>query len=334
MKTKRTIGIAVLSTIAAILLFSPTTFAASSSTPLNLSVQGMITNAGTQVYSFGGGSVVAGEILGTPLGSSVNYQVNAYVHGLNTNGEGFINTGSTSVQITINGQVGEAFPLGPPPDYAPCTSGCNSEIPIFFTGVATVRGGGSSTAIPVLIESPYLNPFGNPIVISSTDGVSIQMVVTYTRATITWMGVSVQGLVSGTYGSEQVVGAYSSTTFSQENLVSGVEHDTGSVSFTGMSDAVTGAPISALNANGLLFGSTTIPPIGTGGSFSCASDNPNPVFYIPTLPAGTCTATGATSSGTFSMLGHGGTIKGTYATDWSVPSLFTSTTVTATVSQH
>jgi hypothetical protein len=78
-----------------------------------------------------------------------------------------------------------------------------------------------------------------------------------------------------------------------------------------------------LNAKGGFFGHTTFT---LAGSFDCATD-----FE---LPPKTCTATGATSDGSFWMLGgKNSLISGTYHTVWSVPSLFTMTTVMGAVTK-
>ena len=339
MKTKKSLGLAMLSALTAMILFSPTALAAPQPTSLNLNIQGIITNGGSQFYTFSGGTVVGGEILGTDVsGSNINYQVTAFVHGLSTGGQGTImvsgsNSGQgngddhdhswnsgTMVTIRINGETPAAiFPLD---QYAnncnPNAAKCTSEIPLLFTGTAAISSSGQRVTVPVAIESPYWNPFGGPIMIASLDSAtapSLYLVVTSKSAAILWSGVVLQGIMTGTYGSETVSGAYQTKSTSTENLVSGTEYDFGSMTFASMSD-------SALNAMGGFAGKTTI---ATAGSFDCAP--------ILGLPEGTCTATGASSSGSFFLsAGHGHFIKGTYDTAWSVPSLTTMTTATATVS--
>jgi hypothetical protein len=360
MKTKTSLGLAMLSAITALMILAPSTVAASQSSPLTLQVQGIITNGGNQLYNFAGGTVVGGEILGTALttGSSISFQFTASVHGLSTSGSGSIsvptsNSGSggnggngwgnnngnggngwgnngdsktspssrssnqgTSVQISITGQESVAvFPLNP--DGSSCASQCNSEIPLVFSGVATIQSGGNTVTAPVVVESPYWNPFGGAIFITTTDAAaSLSIVVTYTSATILWTGVQLQGYMFGSLGTTQVSGAYSTTSTSFENLFTGVETDAGTMTFAGMTP-------SSLNAVGGFLGKTTIPPIGTGGSFDCST--------LFGFPEGTCTATGASSSGSFLLFAHGSSIKGTYSTAWSVPSLTTTTSVSASV---
>lgn len=335
MKTKKSVTIAMLSAVTTLILFSPAALAASSSTSLNLSTPGVIappdfggviTNAGSQQYSITGGVAVAdGHIFSTLVstGSSVNFHFSASVVGLSTSGNGELGVSNghgkswgnlQGVSIQINDEVPAAtFPLG--------SDSPTSQIPFFFLGTATVIGQGNhgtSESVPVTIESAYWNPFGGPIVISSLDnGASIFLVLNYTAATIQWSGVEVDGALVGTYGSTPVSGGYTTITNSFENLFAGTEQDSGQISFYGFA-------IPQLNANGVLRGSTTF--TATGG-LDCSGSSG--------LPPGTCLLTGASSAGSFSMhLNQGGKIDGTYATVWSVPSTFTATSVTATVTQH
>ena len=361
MKTKTSLGLAMLSAVTALMILSPGTIAASQPTNLSLTVQGVITNGGSQFYNFGGGTVLAGEINGTVLaqGSSINFHVSANVRGLSTSGSGSISLASSSsgggwgwgsgwgsglapsdlwgqgglsVQISITGQTAAAvFPLnlvGAVP--ADCVSQCNSEIPLLFTGTATIQNGSASITEPVIVENPYWNPFGGPIFITTMDSQaylggypSLSLVATYSSATILWTGVQLQGFMYGSLGTGtsavQISGAYRTTSTSFENLLTGVETDAGIMTFSSMTP-------SSLGAVGGFFGKTTIPsdtPIGSSGSFDCA-----PVFGFP---EGTCTATGASSSGSFLLFGQGSSIGGTYSTTWSVPSLTTTTTVSASV---
>ena len=316
------------------------------STPLNLNLVGIIVNAGDQRYSFSGGQLASG-LIGTDQLSpgQISFSMSATVHGLTASGRGSLQTGGShdnngnhfgnndwkhskssdggyNIQFSITGMIPAAvFPLTPSgncdPNTAPPSQPCNSEIPFFFTGLATIQSGdsGDPTTVGVEIESPYMNPFGGPIVIASPDG-TLLLVVTYTSATIGWSGVQLQGQIAGTFGQETVGGYFSQVTYSQENLVAGTEFDGGSIIFTGMSDAV-------LNAHGAFFGRTTIP---TTGEMDCSG-----VTGVP----GTCTETGAISNGSFWMIGgQGAFVSGTYSTIWSVPSLSTATTVMGAVVQH
>lgn len=312
--------------------------------PLSLTLQGLIVNAGSQRYALDGGDLVQGSLFGQALSSAhVSFHLDASVQGLAVSGRGSIEVsppdggegeegnakgnGAFTARISITGAVPAAvFPLnitsGSYSNCDPSTGSCNSEIPVLFTGVATIgaRGDNPSTQIPIAVESPYWNPLGGPIVITSLDSAtspSIFLVVTYDRATIDWDGVQVQGVLGGTFGTETVTGSFGQAVNSQENLMLGNERDGGSIAFTGMSD-------SALDAQGRFSGTTTF---SLAGSFDCSS-----LFQ---LPEGTCTATGGTSGGSFRMNGGEDTlITGTYDTVWSVPSLFTMTAVIGAVSQH
>ena len=305
------------------------------SVPLSLTLQGLITNAGSQAYSFGGGSVVKGSVFSTNISPGpVDFNVYATVHGLVVSGKGFLHLSSQgdqgkkgghsddnrgtslSAQIQITGAVPAAyFPL----NCDPTTPQCSSEIPLMFTGVAMIESGGQDKVqqIPIAIESPYWNPFGGPIVITSLDTPpTIFLVVSYHTASIQWSGVQLYGVITGTFGTETVSGSYGQGVNSQENLVSGTEFDSGTIAFADMSDPV-------LNAHGFFVGHTTV---SLAGKEDCSGGF---------LPKGTCWATGATSDGLFSMIGSQVVfVSGTYHTVWSVPSLFTQTIVLGAVIQR
>ena len=351
----------VLAGMLCLVLLAMPAFAASGqsrqSQSLSLMLNGQIMNAGSQQYEFGGGNLIQGALNGNPLTSvGVHFDIDASVSGPNSasgrgtlditssngwganggNARGQSNGGNSNhgkgvnyhLQITITGVVAAAvFPITldtstSPPTVINCVTSCTSEIPLLFTGLATPEsdGGHDSPPIPIAIESPYWNPFGGPILITSLDGTStapptVFLVVTYDRASIDWDGVQLGGVFSGSLGSETVTGSYGQAVNSQEDLVRGSEFDSGSISFTSTEPT--------LNAAGQFFGHTTIPSAGS----------PCPPQFE--LPPGTCTETGATSSGLFWMNGgHDTFISGTYHTTWSVPSLFTMTTVIGAVSQH
>ena len=326
MKTKKSISLALLSTATALVLLTPGVFAASPQ-PLNMNISGMIVNAGSQQYSIAGSHLVFGTYDGVPLSGPVNYRVDAKVSGLTTSGEAsiFLGEGSQSMKVSvqITGEIPAAvFPLTASfSNCVPAVSACTSEIPLLFTGVATISGHGDSspTTLPVAIESAYWNPFGGPILITSLDSQTqptLRLVVTYNMATIDWSQVMLEGAVSGTLGSAAITGGYATVTNSHENLVAGTEQDSGQIFLAGMS-------VPPLNAAGKLSGTTTFT---LAGSFDCSS--------LFGLPEGTCTATGASSSGHFQMTdAAGGKIVGSYSTTWSVPSLFTATTAIAQVTK-
>lgn len=324
MKTKKTASLAILSTVTALVLLSPSVMAASS-TPLTLNMQGIITNAGSQNWVLQGGDIQYGSFANIPLyPEPISYSVSANVNALGTSGSGSMAfaAGSLSVQasIVITGEIqAQGFPVSVIVDNTPiCTQGCHSQVPLMFTGIAHITGAGKPFNLPIAIESAYWDPLGLPIVITSLDSQTnptLFMVVTYNVATVNWARVQLQGVVtSGTFGSEAVSGAYTTTTNSIENLAAGVEQDSGQISFVGMSDP-------SLNAAGTLTGSTSF---SMYPGFDCSA--------AAGLPPGTCWATGASSSGTFQMKGlHGVQIAGTYNTEWTVPSLGADTVVTASV---
>ena len=185
--------------------------------------------------------------------------------------------------------------------------------------------------MPVAIESPYWNPLGGAILITSLESAtnpSIYLVVHYDRATIDWDGVQLAGEVAaGSLGGQAVSsGLYGQTVNSHEDLMTGNESDRGSIAFTDMS-------LPALDASGRFSGQTSF---SLAGSYDCSSLFAFPgIPPLPTSPTPTCTATGATSGGSFQMNGAQDlVIGGSYATVWSAPSLFTTTMVVGAVAQH
>ena len=321
MKTKRTIGLTMLSVLTALVILSPTAIAATS-TPLSLGMAGIITNAGNQHYVMSGGSLVYGEFLGNPISaSSISFSLKSQVTGLKTSGSASISGTGFSASIVIASEVpASVFPLqqsGASCD--PTVSACNSEVPFFFTGLAVIHATGAAPFdLPVAIESAYFNPFGGPIVITSLDSSTspaLFLVVTYNVATIDWVGVHIQGVVGGTLGSNPVNGFYTTITNSHENLVGAVEQDKGQIIFADMSPA-------QLDAKGTLSSTTTFT---SAGGIDCSAQTGFP---------GTCLLTGASSTGTFKMVGvQGLKISGSFSTTWSVPSITTATQVSATATQ-
>jgi len=294
------------------------------STPLTLGLSGLITNAGDQHYKLAGGQLVGGVVNGQPVSpGDISFKLDAYVHGLAVNGKGSLYlSGGFNARITIDDAIPAAiFPLSPTfANCDPTTETCNSEIPLLFTGTATINTGrGDSVHVPIGIESAYWDPLGGPIVIASLEpgSFTFSLIVTYNVATITWIGVQLQGGFEGFLGNEPVSGAYGQMTFSQENLLKGTESDFGTITFAEATDP-------SLDGQGFFFGHTTFT---TEGGEDCTMAP----FNFP-LPEGTCLATGATSDGSFFMSGsQGNFIFGTYETVWSVPSLFTETTVIASM---
>lgn len=309
MKTKTSMSLTMLSVFTALAILSPSAIA-SSSTPLGLTMQGVITNAGNQHYVMSGGALVYGEVGGLPISAdSISFSLNSQVTGLKTSGSASISAPGFSANIVINGEEAiQTFPIG---------STATSEVPFFFTGVAVMHVQGQTPfKLPIAIESAYWNPFGGPIIITSLDSLTspaLLLVVAYNVATIDWTGVQLQGGVFGTLGATMVSGNYMTVTNSHEDLVNAIEQDSGQIAFFGMS-------ASQLNGHGQLSSTTTF---STDGSISCD---------VLTGFPGTCLFTGASSLGAFNMVGqHGLKISGTFGTQWSVPSLSTLTTASATV---
>lgn len=329
MKTSKSLTITMLWAVAAIAILSPSAFAASAQT-LNLQSQGAIINAGSQHYVIQGGQLVGGEIGGNPIAPGrASFHLSADVVGLGTTGTASFSTPNGKSQISMSVAIfdevpAQVFPLDPTngPTYN-CISSCTSQVPFFFIGEASLTISGSTSAVPVIIESAYWNPLGGPIVIASADALTnppntqpaLLLVVTYNIATIDWSNVIVGGLIGGTFGSESVLGQYATTTTSHENLFTGVESDSGQIAFFGMSD-------SGLNGVGSLTGHTSF---SLAGGIDCS--------YATGVP-GTCILTGASSTGNFQMsIASGMKVHGSFNTAWSVPSLTTTTSVTAQVTK-
>ncbi len=324
------------------------THAATTSNPsntkqtLSLGLQGVITSAGTQSWSFSGGSLV-GASFGqevVPPGANIQYSVQAKVTGLTSTGSLQLSvSGQTAdgqkISVSASGQIVGMIPSICFPSYSSpdangnCPSTDTSAIPAFFEAPAVVTetlGSTTTTTQEVLlVEAPIMNPWSAPIMIGSTDG-SINIVATYQTGTAIWSNVQLFATVSGTLNSQQVSGSLVQTTTAYENFVTGNEYEFGTTSFQNMSP-------SSLNAKGYYMGTSSVP--NTGG-YDCAS--------LAGLPEGTCTETGLTSSGSFVMMGQstsgsswfgsGTSITGTYAIIWPAPSVTFSGTITATVTSQ
>jgi len=330
------LGRFVFAGLLCLLLFaSPVTLAATSTahenqagpTQLLLGLEGAITGAGNQHYELNGGQLLSGTVDNQPVSpGKVSFDIDADVIGLTVSGHGTLQLPSGfQARITINDAVPAAyFPIGCDPTVM---GACDSEIPLVFTGMASVQTGkGDPMQLPIGIESAYWDPLGLSIVLTSlnTVGFTFSLVVSYNTATISWTGVQLDGGFAGSLGSEPVEGLYHQVTYSQENLLKGTESDFGSIAFYGASDTT-------LDGQGFFFGHT---------SFTLAEEEPcsavfptgSPIFDLPPSILSHCIATGATSNGVFFMAGgHGSFIFGTYNTVWTVPSIGTATTVIASV---
>jgi hypothetical protein len=304
-------------------------FAASSKQTLNLNIQnGGILNAGPQKWTMSGG------VLGMALDSAtpdlaaatwtfVHYSMTANVNGLTTNGKfGLHLNGTTAsgqaISIRVHANITDSIPAVCFPSYTVtgvCSAADTSEIPAYFVATGFLRvvtGEEASPKQPIslLIEDAALNPFGAPIVISSTDG-SFLVVATYSHARTVWQSVQTAGTLAGTLGSKPVSGNFVQNIRTIEDYVAGTATDSGQISLVGMTP-------SSLNANGKFHGTSIIPKTGT-------------VDCSPPGLAGTCTETGYTSTGTFSMDPNGVTLSGNYAVQWPAPSIVFDGNMTAKV---
>ncbi len=315
------IGLAAM--VAMLLVGANAGYAASPPQPLSLLLSGAVVSAGEQSYSFQGGNLVFGELLGVPVDitTAVHYDLSAKVSGLTVTGVAHFGaltakgTGGAQTElqaaVAIDGMVpAVGLPIG-------CTFGvnCNSAIPALFSGggSAKVTTGHTTFSFPIhmTLESPYLNPFGGPIFISSDAG-EVFVIATYSQARIVWTNILVQGLVSGRLSGSTVSGSFGMVVNSIEDLKAGSELDHGTISFHDMS------PVT-LNALGTFSGNSTIPR-----GVPC----PDSLGF----PAGTCTITGLMSSGAFSQsTALHSTIMGKYATTWSAPAVAFGSVVTATL---
>ena len=315
-----------------LLMASPAIAAATPASPVNLDLQGIITDAGSQSYQVSGGQLVTADVQGVQLGaqhSSLEYSLQAQVTGLATTGDFslLMTSSSTQGEVQVSGSVvisdsvaAAEFPFqfvsGQP---VSCTSSCTSEIPLLFTGLGTftISEGGVTTVVtlPFAVESPYWNPFGGPILMTSLDdpeNPSIVIIAGYHTGTVQWTGVQLNGGMAGSFkNGTEVSGEFGLLTSSSEDLFAGVEHDQGLIAFSGTTPA-------SLSMSGSYSGTTTIPRQGT---MSCALELG--------LPAGTCTSTSASSVGVFEMSSATASLHGVYKTQWSQPSLTTLTRVVA-----
>jgi len=314
-----------------LLAFVPVAHASPPSNQLNLEFSGSIDSSGQQAYTQSGGDLLAAFIDGQQVDTSTAdfaESVSASVDGLVTSGTatfslsgGFLcaptpcteTSFSTGDTIDISDAIpAEAFPVGAPCAWdgvtLPLPAGCTSQVPAFFFGTGTLDVPGW------YLESAFLNPFGGPIVWASTDD-SVVLVFTYDAAAIDWADVQTSGSLTGTLGTTPVTGSFTQTTSAHEDLFAGTETESGTLTFLGMTP-------SSLDATGPYSGSSTIP---TSGEIDCSA--------VTTQIAGTCTETGFSSAGEFTLDPGHTLIQGTYDIAWAVPALSFSGPSTATVSQ-
>ena len=301
----------------------------SSAPQLSFNLQGTMLTAGTQYWSVSGGNLVGAQVGQemVPPGANLQYSLSDSVKGLTTTGSVQLSmsgktTDGQSMTFNANGQVvgmiaSICLPGYDSPDvYGNCPASDTSTIPAFFVAaVSTTETLGSTTTtnhLTLLIESPIMNPWGAPILITSTDG-SVNIVTTYSSATATWMNVKLTGTLTGTYNGQQASGTFTQSANAREDFVAGTENEFGTVAFVNMSP-------SSLNAQGVYTGTSSVP---TAGSYDCSS--------IAGTPEGTCLETGLTSTGSFTMWGQVGSMSGNYVVNWPAPSVTFSGTITASV---
>ena len=287
-------------------------------TPAPLTSTGTVLNAGNQTYSVTGGTVVYAVVDGYTLDASqaLTFTISAQVTGLLTSGSASLyltgNNGSHSIVVNSSILLGDMVAAADIP--VGCTTTCNSAIPLFFLGAATttVTVDGLPAATPSTplfdLESPYLNPWGAPIVLTSDDG-SVFIVATYDTGTIQWQGTETGGAVTGTANGSPASGSLDIISHENEDLVAGTASDSGTIALTGMSPAF-------LNVQGTYSGTSSIPLTGTS---DCSGYTGFP---------GTCTNTGFQSTGTATMQNSQVVVTGSYSTTWDAPALDYSSTLT------
>ncbi|HZW85345.1 MAG TPA: hypothetical protein VFE91_05530 [Nitrososphaerales archaeon] len=321
--------LAVVAGLLLLMLGTSPVLADSPHSSLSLNLNGALLSAGTEHYSHQGGQVVAGEVLGVPLDPShsvIHYSLSAVVSGLTVSGQVSFDlkvNGHQDSTVEVKGTAligdmvpAEEFPLG-------CTLGvdCTSAIPGAFLGLANVTiancNGESDNCpttqmmLPMQFESAFLNPFGGPIVMASAGG-ELMVIATYSQSRVIWTGTQLGGIASGSLAGNPVSGEFAMTVSATEDLRGGYELDHGTIAFFGFDNP-------ALNAAGTFVGKSTIP-----AGVPC---DPSLGF-----PPGTCQITGFSSSGVFAQTNAlGGSIKGTYSTQWTAPAVLFSSTVSATV---
>jgi hypothetical protein len=339
----------ILPAVAMIILLAglPYAQAAPTSQPLNLNLVGAVLSGGNELYTQSGGSVVVGPLPESPSGpgaqptasqsqfggvniasaSSWSDNVVVTVSGFNVNGYAtfsFAGTLANGKSLTLNGVVTiTGFSSAPfAQEYLPVNCGtagnpaCTSVIPGFYTGSAAIRVTETGTLSytmnlnDMVLESAFLNPGGNTIVIGGANN-EFAIVSTYTHAVINWSNVQVGGTLSGSVGSNpNVAGSFSEVTAAREDLVALTETEIGTMSFSGMTP-------SYLNANGAYVGTSTIPLPGIDFSFFVESG----IFAGATYFPSTVTITSFLSTGQFLMSGSPGVITGSYSLVWGIPSV-------------
>jgi hypothetical protein len=309
---------------------------------MSLGLAGGFAHVANQQYQQSGGAATYARLrhISVSLSSvSLTYGLNAAVAGSTVSGTAYFSltgTGSSGdddrpvvsgpvsvvAQAVLVGMVpAVGFPLDPtqPANLIACYPNCQSNIPAFFIGAGDIQVtfNGVTTDNPnavFLFESAYLNPFGGPIVMGTADG-SVRIAATYTAQNSIWSGVQTAGVAIDSNGI--VIGNFALTSNLSENLVTGTENDSGTMTLYGFS-----GQYSSLNSVGTFSGVSIVP---TTGSFDCTAALGAQLYAAGIyfrLPEKACLATGSLSSGGF-QLRHNSylSIKGAYGLYWSVPAL-------------
>lgn len=174
----------------------------------------------------------------------------------------------------------------------------------------------SPTTLAMAFESPYFDPFGDAITITSLDN-SIVILTNYTTGTIDWSNVVDVGGFTGSLGTTPLAGAFTQIATEHENLVAGTAKDVGILTLDSVTNLTSGTQISYLNAKGGYIGTSSIPHSGA-------------------VPCGIgCTETGFHDQGSFLLFGGqdktGSVISGSYNSNWTVPAYGFQSTATAKV---
>lgn len=313
----------------------------SSSTPqtLSLKTSGQVLNVASQQYFINqSGAFVSATFPGYSISSgTINYALNASVTGETITGQvsfnlnGSLSGGGTITISSTSDPLSAMIAAVCLPNYdTPSTGGgCQandtSAVPAFFVGFARMQVTSSTgnrilSNVEMMFESAYLNPYGSPIVIASADS-SIVVITAYTQATVTWSGAFEAGSINGSFGSTAISGQFSQNSTEQENLVSAIAKDSGTMTFSNVIDA-NGSAITSLDASGTYTGNSSIP---LAGSYDCSAEIGFPAG------SGVCTQTGFQSSGNFNLQSQSYSVMGNYSSTWGTPAFGYSGKANATV---
>jgi hypothetical protein len=296
--------------------------------PLKLYLSGAVTKAGNQNYSIGGGRLISGTVLNysvDPITAKLHYSVQASVSGMNSKGVASVdltgtllngkNVSLTGIGSVENGTSAFELPNG-------CKTNCTSFIPasfIAYENFSVIVNGvtlSNQQMVPTAFESPYLDPFGSPILVTTLDG-GISLLANYSVAKVNWSGSTVSGTVWGNYGSGSgnitLSGLFVVQSNNTEDLVSGTQVDSGKVLLYQMNPA-------RFDSSGNFSGNSSIP-----------ASTLTPCDMSQGLPAGSCSQSGLESEGSVSLLSSSGSSRfsGNYLTIWATPAINSTSALSA-----